>query len=68
MFLGGDGTPAVGEFAAAELGVLLQVSLAAAANLIGDALDLRHRAPMLWRLVLEGGVEAWKACKVERRG
>jgi hypothetical protein len=66
-FLGGDGTPAVGEFAAAELGALLHISLAAAMNLMADALDLRHRSPMLWRGVDEGLVEAWKAGKVARR-
>lgn len=67
VLVGGAGTPEVGEFAAAELAVLLQCSLAAAANLMADALDLRHRLPMLWRLVDEGRVEAWKACQVARR-
>lgn len=67
VLVGGDGTPAVGEFAAAELGALLQVSMAAASILMADALDLRHRLPMLWRGVDEGSVEAWKARKVARR-
>ncbi len=42
---GGDGTPAVAEFAPAELGVVLGTSSSAAERLVGDALDLRHRLP-----------------------
>ena len=44
--LGGDGTPTVGGFAAAELGCVLRISDGSAARLIGDALDLRHRLPV----------------------
>ena len=44
--LGGDGTPTVGDFAAAELGCALRMSDGSAARLIGDALDLRHRLPL----------------------
>ena len=40
--LGGEGTPTVGDFAAAELGCVLRISDGAASRLIGDALDLRH--------------------------
>jgi hypothetical protein len=47
VLLGGEGTPEVAEFAAAELGAELQMSPWAAAQLIGDALDLRHRLPRL---------------------
>ncbi|MGI8434029.1 MAG: DUF222 domain-containing protein [Nocardioidaceae bacterium] len=56
---GGDGTPEVAEFAPAELGAELQMSQHAAARLIGDALDLRHRLPRLWRRVLAGEVKPW---------
>jgi hypothetical protein len=41
--LGGDGTPMVAGFAAAELGCVLRISDSSASRLIGDALDLRHR-------------------------
>ena len=40
--LGGEGTPTVGDFAAAELGCVLRMSDGSAARLIGHALDLRH--------------------------
>ncbi len=48
VLFGGDGTPAVAEFAPAELGVVLATSTTAAERLVGDALDLRHRLPRLW--------------------
>ena len=46
--LGGDGTPEVAEFAPAELGAVAGESTGAATNRIADALDLRHRHPLLW--------------------
>ncbi len=57
--LGGDGTPVVAEFAPAELGAELAMSPFAARQLIADALDLRHRLPLLWGRVLAGEVKPW---------
>ena len=53
VFLGGEGTPKVAEFAAADLGGRLQLSPFAAGLLMGDALDLRHRLPRLGGRALE---------------
>ncbi len=64
---GGDGTPEAGEFAAAELGVLMGRSHVAAANLMADALDIRHRLPLLWAAVLDGSVRVWQARHVASR-
>ena len=61
---GGDGTPAVSEYCAVELGALQGTGMVAARMLIGDALDLRHRLPRLWRHVRAGQVRAWQARKV----
>ncbi len=61
---GGDGTPTVQEFAAAEFGAQIQTTTNAAWELIGDALDLRHRLPRLWTAVRAGHVRAWKARRV----
>ncbi len=65
--IGGPGTPMVGEFAAGELAALLGVSLAAASNLMADALDVRHRLPDLWTEVVAGRVRVWQAREVARR-
>jgi Domain of unknown function (DUF222) len=59
--LGGEGTPTVGDFAAAELGCVLRMSDGAASRLIGDALDLRHRLPKVWAAAKAGQVPAYQA-------
>ena len=62
--MGGEGTPEVSEYCAAELGALQGTGMAAARMLIADALDLRYRLPRLWGRVLTGGVRAWQARKI----
>lgn len=62
--LGGEGTPEVLEFAAAELAARLETSYGSARALMADALDLRHRHPELWQLIITGAVPSWKARKV----
>jgi hypothetical protein len=62
--LGGDGTPEVLEFAAAEFGASMEISFGSARALIADALDLRHRLPELWQLIVTGAVPFWRARKV----
>jgi hypothetical protein len=61
---GGEGTPEVSEYCAAELGTLQGTGIMAARALITDALDLRYRLPRLWGRVLTGGVRAWQARKI----
>jgi hypothetical protein len=62
--LAGKGTPEVAEFAPAELGAVLGVSPDSAAVLVGDALELRHRLPLLWGRIVGGEVEAWVGRRV----
>jgi hypothetical protein len=62
--LGGEGTPEVLEFAAAELGARMETTVGSARALLADALDLRHRLPELWRLILTGQVASWRVRKV----
>jgi hypothetical protein len=62
--LGGQGTPQVLEFAAAELGARMETTVGSARAVMADALDLRHRLPELWRLILTGQVASWRARKV----
>jgi hypothetical protein len=40
--LGGQGTPQVAEFAAAELGARMETTVGSARAVMADALDLRH--------------------------
>ena len=62
--LGGEGTPQVLEFAAAELGAQMETSYGSARTLMADALDVRHRLPELWQLILAGRVRSWRVRKV----
>ena len=64
MRFGGEGTPTVGDFAPAELGCVLRISDGSAARLIGDALDLRHRLPLVWAAALAGQVPAHQARRI----
>jgi hypothetical protein len=62
--LGGQGTPEVLEFAAAELGARMETTVGSARALMADALDLRHRLPELWQLICTGRAASWRARKV----
>jgi hypothetical protein len=64
--VGGHGTPAVAEFACAELGLVMGTGFIAADHLMRDALDLRHRHPQMWAALRTGQGRVWKARKVAR--
>jgi len=64
---GGAGTPLVTEFCAADFGARLQLTPWAAHRLIGDALDLKHRLPQLWRRVQALEVKVSYARHVARK-
>ncbi len=49
--LGGAGTPLVAEFAYAELGARMQMGTWSAKRYVADALDVRHRLPLIWARV-----------------
>ncbi len=61
VVLGGEGCPAIAEFAPAEFGVMIGLSAGAAAGLIGQALALRHRLPLTWARVQAGEATPWRA-------
>ncbi|WP_432558894.1 DUF222 domain-containing protein [Granulicoccus sp. GXG6511] len=61
---GADGTPEVAEFITFEVGPALGTSPESAATLIADVLDLRHRFPRTWQLVLQGRVLGWLARRI----
>ena len=58
IVLGGEGCPAIAEFAPAEFGAMIGLSTGAAADLIGQALALRHRLPLTWARVQAGQATA----------
>ena len=62
--LAGEGTPLVAEFAPMELGAALGMSTDSARALVGDALELAHRLPRIWKRVRAGEVPAWKGRRV----
>ncbi len=65
--VGADGCPEMSEFAGAELAVYLGRSTASGETLIADAVNLRHRHPLLWRALRQGEVRVWLAVQVARR-
>src|SRR4029079_12005214 len=65
--LGGDGTPAVAAFTPEPFALALGLSPSAGAQLIADALDVRHRLPLLWKRVSLLEVPAWQARRVARQ-
>ena len=58
------GAPLVAEFCISELGAVLGISTTSAKRLVGQALELRHRLPRLWRRVQAGDLPAWRARRV----
>ncbi|MDX6259968.1 MAG: hypothetical protein QOH84_1656, partial [Kribbellaceae bacterium] len=64
MVYGGEGCPAIPEFAAAEFGAVIGISSGTAAHYIGQALALRHRLPFVWARVMAGEAIPWRACKI----
>src|SRR5918994_4832489 len=61
---GADSNPEASEFCPVEFGALQSTSTAAAALLIGDALDLRHRLPLIWHRVMASEISPSKARRV----
>ena len=49
--VGGAGTPRIAEFMVAELGGRMRVGSWSARAFVADALDVRHRLPLIWARV-----------------
>ncbi|MDQ6935111.1 MAG: hypothetical protein M3130_07490 [Actinomycetota bacterium] len=62
--LGGEGTPAVAEFAVEQLATRLGISTGTAMSLVSDCLNLVFRHPVLWSRVQSGDCPGWVARKV----
>src|SRR5882757_4289367 len=66
MVYGGDGCPAVAEFASAEFAAVLGLTTRTGTALLGEALALRHRFPRLWASTVAGRTRVWRARAVAR--
>ncbi|MDQ6686207.1 MAG: HNH endonuclease [Actinomycetota bacterium] len=62
--LGGEGTPAVAEFAVEQLATRLGISTGTAMSLVADSLNLAFRHPVLWGRVQSGDCPGWVARKI----
>ena len=58
---GADGTPPIGEFVIGEIAGLLGAGIGATVLRIHRVLNLRHRHPTLWTLVVTGDIRAHEA-------
>lgn len=63
---GGEGTPEVNDLAMVDFSVKIGKSTGGGMMFIGEALDLRHRFPLLWGKLLRGEVVGWQGCKIAR--
>ena len=61
---GGEGSPAVREYALPELALARETHTATTRALVADTLDLQHRLPATWRTVTALDCEPWLARKV----
>src|SRR5690606_9699761 len=64
--LAGKGAPAVSEYAATGLSGHLRIPLHSARQLLGDAIEVAHRLPRLWALMVDGKTEAWRVRAVAK--
>jgi hypothetical protein len=62
--VGGDGTPLVRELCLPELATARQVHTLSLRAAMADVLDLRHRLPQTWAVVMELDCEIWVARKI----
>jgi hypothetical protein len=65
--LGGEGTPAVAAFSPEPFALALGLSPRSGAALMGDALDLAHRLPLLGKRVQALAVPSWQARRVAQQ-
>jgi hypothetical protein len=65
--IAGPGAPWVTEFCVAEFAAALGMPTDHGRWLLGEAIELRHRLPRLWRRVMAHDLPAWRARRIARR-
>jgi hypothetical protein len=66
MTIAGPGAPQITEFCVAEFAAAVGLSTDAGKRFLGDAIELRYRLPRLYRRVVHGTLQAWKARTIAR--
>jgi hypothetical protein len=64
--IAGDGAPLVAEFCVAEFALAIGKPTDAGRAYLGEAVEVRHRLPKLWRQVVAGRVPVWKARQIAK--
>jgi len=62
--IAGEGAPQVAEFAVAEFAAAIGLTTDSGKVLVGRAVEIAHRLPKLWKLLVAGRVAAWQARRV----
>jgi len=62
--IAGEGAPRVAEFAVAEFAAAIGLTTDSGKVLVGRSVEIAHRLPKLWKLLLAGRVAAWQARRV----
>ncbi len=64
LAIAGPGAPLVAEFCVADFALAIGLTTDAGRDYLGDAVEVRHRLPRLWRRVMAGQVAVWRARKI----
>ena len=64
LAIAGPGAPLVAEFCIADFALAVGMTTDAGRNYLGDAVEVCHRLPRLWRRVMAGEVAVWRARKI----
>ena len=63
---GGEGTPGVQDFCLGEIALARGTGVTATSNAMADVLDLQHRLPHTWEVLLAGEAEVFVARRVAK--
>jgi len=62
----GPGAPLVAEFSIHEFATAIGLPTDVGKTYVGEAVELRHRLPRMWRRVERGDLQAWRARRIAR--
>ena len=65
--IAGPGAPLVGEFCVAQFSAAMGLPTEVGRELLGEAVELEHRLPRVWRRVMRHELPAWRARRIARQ-